>query len=338
MIIVLKRGATGEVAQEILDKIAALGCKPLHLPGSERVVIGALGDERVLEQLHFDNHPMVEEVKRILTPYKLVSREVHPHDTAVRLGAAAVGGERFAVLAGPSVIESREQLLSTAREVKGAGASALRGGAFRPRTSPYSFQGLGLEGLQILREVAAEVGLPSVTEVIEARDVEVVVQHASCLQIAASSMQNHPLLKEVGKARRPVLLQRGPAARVEDLLLAAEVIVSEGNDQVILCERGIRTFETCTRSTLDLGAVPFLKQRSHLPVVVDPSHGTGLRDLVAPMAKAAAACGADGILVEVHCDPKHAESDGAQALFPEQLARLLRELGPIVEAVGRRLS
>lgn len=338
MIIVLKRDATREAVQEILDEIAALGCKPLHLPGSERVVIGALGDERVLEQLHFESHPQVEEVKPILTPYKLVSRDVHPHDSVVHVGNTVVGGDHFTVIAGPCAVESREQLGATAIRVREAGASALRAGAFKPRTSPYAFQGLGVEGLKILRDVAAEVGLPAVTEIIDPKDVEVVAEHAACLQIGAWNMQNFQLLKEVGQSRKPVLLKRGMAARVEDLLLAAEYIVAEGNNDVILCERGIRTFETCTRYTLDLNAVPFLKQRSHLPVLVDPSHGTGVRDFVAPMAKAAAACGADGILVEVHHDPKVARADGAQALYPEQFARLMREIKPIVEAVGRRMS
>jgi 3-deoxy-7-phosphoheptulonate synthase len=338
MIIVLKREATSEAAREILDKIAELGCKPLHLPGSERVVIGALGDERILEQLHFENHPMVEGVKPILTPYKLVSREVHPHDSVVHIGAAAVGGDRFAIIAGPRAVESREQLRATAIQVKEGGASGLRAGALKLRTSPYAFQGLGVEGLEILREVSAELGLPAVTEVVDPSDVEVVAEHASCLQIGARNMQNFQLLKEVAQSRKPVLLKRGMAAKVEDLLLSAEYIVAEGNGDVILCERGIRTFETCTRSTLDLNAIPFLKQRSHLPVLVDPSHGTGVRDFVAPMAKAAAACGADGILVEVHHDPKVARADGAQSLYPEQFARLVRELRPIVEAVGRRLS
>ena len=338
MIIVLKPGVTREAEQEILNKIAALGCKPLHLPGTERVVIGALGDERVLDQLHLENHPMVEQVRPILTPYKLVSRDVHPHDSVVHVGGMAVGGERFVVVGGPCAIESREQLHETAVQVKEAGADALRAGAFKPRTSPYSFQGLGLAGLKILRDVASEIGLPAISEVIETNDVEAVAEHAACLQIGARNMQNFQLLKEVGQGKKPVLLKRGMAARVEDLLLAAEYIVSEGNDNVILCERGIRTFETCTRNTLDLNAVPFLKQRSHLPVLVDPSHGTGVRDLVAPMAKAAAACGADGILVEVHWDPKAALSDGQQSLYPEQFRRLMRELRPIAEAVGRRMS
>jgi 3-deoxy-7-phosphoheptulonate synthase len=337
MIIVLRPEATPAVADEILARISSLGLKPLHMPGSERVVLGALGDERVLAQLHLESHPMVEEVKPILAPYKLVSREVHPHDTVVQIGHVPIGGQRFAVIAGPCAVESRAQMKNTAQIVKDAGAVGLRAGAFKPRTSPYAFQGLGMKGLEILRDVGAELSMPVVTEVLEAHDVDAVVQHAACLQIGARNMQNFALLKAVGQTRTPVILKRGMAARVEDLLLAAEYILAEGNDQVILCERGIRTFETCTRNTLDLNAVPYMKQKTHLPVVVDPSHGTGIRDLVIPMAKAAAACGADGILVEVHEDPKVAWSDGAQSLDPAGFRRFMKELAPVVRAVGREM-
>jgi 3-deoxy-7-phosphoheptulonate synthase len=229
-------------------------------------------------------------------------------------------------------------MLATAKAAKEAGAGALRGGAFKPRTSPYGFQGLGVEGLRILRDVGRAVGLPVVTEVVSVEDVEVVAEYADCLQIGARNMQSFQLLKAVGQVRRPVLLKRGMSARLEELLLAAEYIVSEGNPDVILCERGIRTFETAMRNTLDLAAVPYLKARSHLPVIVDPSHGTGTRELVIPMTKAAAACGADGVIVEVHEDPAVARSDGKQSLYPEQLRRLVREVAPVAQAVGRRLS
>ena len=338
MIIVLKPEATAETANELLDKIAAKGLKPLHMPGIERVVIGALGDERVLAELALDSHPMVESLKPILAPYKLVSRELHPHDTIVRLGKVAIGGRGFCVIAGPCAVETREQTRNTALIAKKAGAHALRAGAYKPRTSPYAFQGHGLDGLKILRAIGDELDLPIVTEVMESSDVGVVADHADALQIGARNMQNYSLLKAVGRAGKPVLLKRGMAAKVEDLLLAAEYLLAEGNDQVILCERGIRTFETATRNTLDLNAIPYIKQKTHLPVLVDPSHGTGVRDLVTPMALAAAACGADGLLVEVHEDPAKAWSDGAQSLYPAGFEQLMQSLRPVVQAVGRELA
>ena len=335
MIIVLKPHATREHAEELMGRIAALGLRPLYMPGQERVVLGALGDERALESLHLDSDPLVESVKPILAPYKLVGREIHPHDTIVELGGTQVGGGRFTVIAGPCAVESLEQMRATARAVQGGGAHALRGGAYKPRTSPYSFQGLGAEGLAVLQQVAAETGLPAVTEVVDVGDVELVERFAQAFQCGARNMQNFRLLQALGRSRKPVILKRGMAARVDDLLLAAEYILAEGNPNVILCERGITTFETATRNTLDLNAIPVIKQRSHLPVLVDPSHGTGLRELVTPMAKAALACGADGILVEVHCDPPNALSDGRQSLFPEEFAAMMRELRPIADAVGK---
>jgi 3-deoxy-7-phosphoheptulonate synthase len=307
------------------------------MPGSERVVIGALGDERVIGSLHLESHPHVESVTAILAPYKLVSREMHPHDSVVRVGKSSIGGERFAVIAGPCAVESLDQLLETAVAVKREGATALRGGAFKPRTSPYSFQGLALEGLKLLAEVSREVDLPVVTEVVEVADVDAVAKHADVLQVGARNMQNFRLLQVLGRCGKPVILKRGMAATIQDLLLAAEYIVSEGNPDVILCERGIKTFETSTRNTLDLNAVPFIKQKSHLPVVVDPSHGTGIRELVIPMARAAAACGADGVMIEVHRDPSKALSDGQQSLYPEQFGMLMRGLRPFVEAAGKKL-
>jgi 3-deoxy-7-phosphoheptulonate synthase len=337
MIIVLKPEATPDDAERLLDQIAALGLRPLHMPGSERVVLGALGDERVLEQLHLDGHPAVESIKPILAPYKLVGRDLHPADTVVDLGGVAVGGERLAVIAGPCAVESRPQMLETARAVAAAGAHALRGGAFKPRTSPYSFQGLGLAGLEILRDVGRELGVPTLTEVVDVADVELVDRYADGFQAGARNMQNFRLLKALGQSRKPVVLKRGMAARIDDLLLAAEYILAEGNPNVILCERGIQTFETATRNTLDLNAIPAIKARSHLPVVVDPSHGTGIREYVAPMARAAIAAGADGLLVEVHCDPPTALSDGKQSLFPDQFAALMRDLAPFAHAAGRSL-
>lgn len=335
MIIVLKPHATKEHAEALMQRIEALGLKPLYMPGQERVVLGALGDERALESLHLDSDPLVESVKPILAPYKLVGREIHPHDSIVELGNTQVGGGRFTVIAGPCAVESADQMRRTAQAVKAAGAHALRGGAYKPRTSPYSFQGLGKEGLQILRDISIETGLPVVTEVMDPGDVDLVTDYAAAFQAGARNMQNFRLLQALGRSRKPVVLKRGPAAKVEELLLAAEYILAEGNPNVILCERGITTFENATRNTLDLNAVPLIKQRSHLPVLVDPSHGTGLRELVPPMAKAALACGADGILVEVHYDPPQALSDGRQSLFPEQFAGMMRELRTIASAIGK---
>jgi 3-deoxy-7-phosphoheptulonate synthase len=337
MIIILKSGSSQTEAQDILDHIEGLGLRPLYMPGTERIVIGAIGDERILESLHLENYPQVERVTPILAPYKLVSREIHPHDTIVRLGQSSIGGDQFAVIAGPCAVESYEQMRETAEAVKAGGATALRGGAFKPRTSPYSFQGLGTEGLKILQTIGRELQIPVVTEVVDIADVEAVAQQADALQVGARNMQNFRLLQAVAKCGKPVVLKRGIAATIQDLLLAAEYILSGGNPDVILCERGIKTFETATRNTLDLNAVPYIKQRSHLPVIVDPSHGSGLRDLVAPMSRAAVGCGADGIMVEVHRDPAHALSDGQQSLHPTEFAKLMRELRPFVEASGKSL-
>ncbi|MFH0883584.1 MAG: 3-deoxy-7-phosphoheptulonate synthase [bacterium] len=338
MIIVLKPGTDKKIIQEILDHIAETGLKPLYMPGEERVVLGAIGDERILGKLHLENHPSVEEVKPVLAPYKMVSREIHPDDTVVSIGGVPVGNGFFTVIAGPCAVESLDQMRETGHAVVAAGASALRGGAFKPRTSPYSFQGLGVEGLEILSQVSRELGVPTVTEVVEVGDIEAVEQHSDAFQVGARNMQNFRLLMELGQCRKPVLLKRGMAATIEDLLMAAEYILSQGNSNVILCERGIRTFETATRNTLDLNAVPFIKQRSHLPVLVDPSHGTGLRELVAPMSLAAAAAGADGLLIEVHRNPAQALSDGRQSLFPDQFADLMDRLRPLVSALGRKLN
>ncbi len=339
MIIVLKPAATKAHADELLAKISSLGLKPLYMPGTERVVLGALGDERELDRLHIESHPMVESVQRVLAPYKLVSREMHPHDTIVALGASLqVGGGHFSVIAGPCAVESYEQMLETARAVKAAGAHALRGGAYKPRTSPYAFQGLGEEGLEILQAVSRETGLPVVTEVVEVADVHLVARYADAFQAGARNMQNFRLLRALGQSGKPVILKRGMAAKVDDLLMAAEYVLAEGNPNVILCERGIQTFETATRNTLDLNAIPVIKQRSHLPILVDPSHGTGARDLVTPMARAGAAAGADGLLVEVHRNPEEALSDGKQSLYPAQFEALMRDLGTLIPVLGKSLT
>ncbi|WP_114228470.1 MULTISPECIES: 3-deoxy-7-phosphoheptulonate synthase [Sphingomonas] len=337
MIIVLKPDAPADSAERLLARIEGAGLKPLHMPGSERVVLGALGDERVLAELALDSDPAVESVKAILAPYKLVSRELHPHDTVVEVGGVPVGGDRLVVIAGPCAVEDRDQLYESALAAKNAGATLLRAGAYKPRTSPYGFSGHGPAGLSILREVGDELGLPVVTEVMDTADLEVVAAQADALQVGARNMQNFALLRAVGQTRRPVVLKRGLSATIQEWLLAAEYLLSAGNDQVILCERGIRTFETATRNTLDLNAVPYVKARTHLPVIVDPSHGTGMRELVPAMALAGVAAGADGLMIEVHRDPAKALSDGAQSLYPEQFADLMGRLRPLAAAVGRSL-
>lgn len=337
MIIVMKPEATQESVDQLLGRIAAKGLTPLHMPGSERVVLGALGDERVLAELALEAEPGVESVKPILAPYKLVSRELHSHDSIVSIGGASFGGGRFGLIAGPCAVENETQLLASAKAAKAAGARVLRAGAYKPRTSPYSFQGHGPEGLKLLADVGRELDMPVVTEVIESADVDLVAQYADALQVGARNMQNFALLKAVGRSGKPVVLKRGMSAKVEDLLLAAEYVLAAGNDQLMLCERGIRTFETATRNTLDLAAVPLLKAKSHLPVLVDPSHGTGKRELVTPMALAAAAAGADGVMVEVHVDPPSALSDGPQSLYPEQMLALGRQLEALLGVMGRTL-
>lgn len=337
MIIVLKPGTSQEETESILGRIADCGLKPLCMPGSERTVLGALGDERLLGKLHLESLPQVERVTQILAPYKAVSREMHAADSIVEVGQIPVGGPLFPVIAGPCAVESLEQMQASAKFVSEAGGHGLRGGAFKPRTSPYSFQGLGLEGLRILAKASAEYGLPAVTEVVEVADVEAVAEYADAFQVGARNMQNFRLLTALGQSSKPVILKRGMAASVDDLLMAAEYILSEGNQQVIFCERGIRTFERATRNTLDLSIVPLIKQKSHLPILVDPSHGTGVRELVAPMAFAAAAAGADGLLIETHPNPPEAFSDGKQSLYPEQFADLMKRLRPFVEAAGRKL-
>jgi len=305
------------------------------MPGVERIVLGALGDERKLSDLNFNAYPMVDEVKPILTSYKLVSRDFQSHDSLVKVGNVEIGGSTFIAMAGPCSVETEQQIELVAEAVAKAGGKILRGGAFKPRTSPYAFQGLGLKGLELLAKAGKNNGLPVITEVIDSHDVGLVAEYADALQIGARNMQNYQLLKAVGQAQRPVLLKRGPSATLEELLLAAEYILSEGNQQVMLCERGIRTYENAYRNTLDLNAVAYLKLKTHLPVIVDPSHGTGVHDLVAPLTLAAAAVGADGVIVEVHPEPKNALSDAQQQLRPEEFARLTQKLQQVLTAVGR---
>jgi len=338
MIIILKKSATKQQAEELMAIIAEHGLKPLYMPGSERTVLGALGDERVLAKLSLDAFAFVDRVLPILSPYKRASRELQTHDTVVHVKGVPIGPGHFTVIAGPCAVESEAQILESARLVKAAGGHMLRGGAYKPRTSPYSFQGLEDEGLRYLAAASKETGLPVVTEVTDPHDIPKVIEHADMLQVGARNMQNFRLLKELGRAGKPVLLKRGMSATYTDLLMSAEYILSEGNQDVVLCERGIRTFETGTRNTLDLNAVPYLKERTHLPIIVDPSHGTGQRDMVLPMAKAATAAGADGLIVEMHPQPDHALSDGQQSLFPEQFAKLMEQVGRVAALEGRSLK
>ena len=337
MIIVLKPQASENDAQEILNKIAELGLKPLYMPGIERTVIGALGDERVLKQLHLDSYPMVDNVKPILSPYKLVSRELQAHDTIVSIDGVKVGGNKFTVISGPCSVESHNQLFDVSRMLAKHGIPLLRGGAFKPRTSPYSFQGLGKEGLALLKAAKQEFNTPVVSEIIDPSDAQLMYDYIDCYQIGARNMQNFRLLEAVGAQDKPVLLKRGMSATIEELLLAAEYIINAGNPNVILCERGIRTFETATRNTLDLNAVALLKQKTHLPVLVDPSHGTGVKSLINPLSRAAVAVGADGIIVESHLNPKEALSDGHQALTEEDFSQLMADITPFVKAAGKSL-
>ncbi|GEA14351.1 MAG: 3-deoxy-7-phosphoheptulonate synthase [Moorella sp. (in: firmicutes)] len=338
MIIVMKPGATREQIEAVSERLVELGFKTHPIYGQEKTVIGAIGDKKALSSEAIINLPGVEKIVPIMKPYKLVSRELKETPSIVRVGGVPVGGRGLVVMAGPCAVESEEQLLSTARAVKAAGAQILRGGAFKPRTSPYAFQGLEEEGIKMLARVREEAGLPFVTEVVDTRDVALVAEYADAIQIGARNMQNFRLLKEAGATGKPILLKRGLAATIEEWLMAAEYILDSGNPNVILCERGIRTFETATRFTLDLAAVAVVKENSHLPVIVDPSHGTGSWRLVLPMARAAVAAGADGLIIEVHPDPARALCDGPQSLHPETFDRLMGELAPVALAVGRGLA
>ncbi len=337
MIIILKPSATEAEIALVVKKIEGFGLAAHISKGTERTIIGAIGDERVLQDRPLEAFPFVEQVLPVLKPYKLASREFKPDGTIVNIDGVLVGGKQVVVMAGPCAVENRDSLLQVARCVKDAGGHILRGGAYKPRTSPYTFQGLGEEGLTYLSEAKAETGLPIATELMDPRDAPQVYQCADLVQIGARNMQNFRLLKEVGCRRKPVLLKRGLSCTVKDLLLAAEYILSEGNYDVILCERGIRTFEDATRNTLDLSAIPLIKRLSHLPVIVDPSHATGKWHLVAPMALAAVAAGADGIMVEVHPHPEDALSDGPQALLPSTFEKLMNDLSKVAQAVGRSL-
>jgi 3-deoxy-7-phosphoheptulonate synthase len=337
MVIVLKPTATQEEKEHLIERLKSLGLGVHISVGKERTIIGAIGDDQILQAHPVDAFPGVEKVMPILQPFKLVSRDFKSEDTVVEVDGVTIGGRKLVAIAGPCSVENRDGLIEIAKKVREAGGAMLRGGAFKPRTSPYSFQGLGEDGLRYLKEAKDVTGLPIVTEVMDTRDVELVERYADVFQIGTRNMQNFNLLKAVGESRKPVLLKRGMSATIKELLMSAEYIASKGNYRIILCERGIRTFETETRNTLDLSAVPVIKSLSHLPVIIDPSHATGRWDLVAPMAKAAVAAGADGLIIEVHTDPENALSDGPQTLKTDQFAQLMKELERVADAVGREI-
>ena len=339
MLVMMKSNATREEIDAVCRRIESMGYKPHPIPGSTRTAIGITGNREPVEPVALESLPGVGECVPVSKPYKLVGRELKEDTTVIDLGdGVTIGGRQLAVIAGPCAVESREQARETAARVAAAGARLFRGGAFKPRTSPYSFQGLALEGLEILAEIREEFGLKIVTEAIDVESVEVVERYADVIQIGARNMQNFSLLKRAGRARRPVLLKRGNAATLDELLMAAEYILSEGNYRVILCERGIRTFADHTRNTLDLSVVPAVQHLSHLPIIVDPSHGTGRREKVIAMSRAAVAAGADGLIVEVHHHPEQALSDGNQSLNPAEFEQLLREIGQIAPVLGRAMA
>jgi len=338
MIIVVKPDATAEQIDHIIKKIKDHGLQAHVSKGTERTIIGAIGDEAILQAMPLEAIPGVEKVLPILKPFKLASWEFRREKTVISVHGQDIGGKQIAIMAGPCAVENKSLLIEIAKEVKNAGATFIRGGAFKPRTSPYAFQGLEEEGLRYLADARERTGLPIVTEVMDPRDIELIARYADVLQIGARNMQNFRLLKEVGMCKKPVLLKRGISATIKEWLMSAEYIMAGGNHQVILCERGIRTYETATRNTLDLSAIPVLKQLTHLPVIVDPSHAVGKWDLVAPMAKAAVAAGADGLIIEVHSNPEEVLCDGEQSLKPKSFKLLMDELRLIAKAVGREIS
>jgi 3-deoxy-7-phosphoheptulonate synthase len=338
MIIVLRRDATEQQINHIVEKVKKLGLTPHLSQGTERTIIGVIGPEDVLSVTPLEVFPGVEKVMPVLAPYKLVSREFKPEDSVIDVGKGVkFGGKKIIVMAGPCAVENSEILFEIAKEVKKSGASILRGGAFKPRTSPYSFQGIGEDGLKLLRQVGNECGLVTVSEVMDTRDVDLVAKYVDILQIGARNMQNFNLLKEVGQTKKPVLLKRGLSSTIKELLMSAEYILSAGNFNVLLCERGIRTFEDYTRNTLDISAVPAVKQLSHLPMIVDPSHAAGKWGLVSALSKSAVAAGADGLIIEVHSRPEEAFSDGAQSLLPSTFAELMKDLKILAKAIDREI-
>ena len=338
MIIVMSIESTDAQIDAVTERLDKLGFKTQVIRGVKRIVIGAVGDRQALDSVSLKQMPGVESIVQIMKPFKMVSREAREENTVIKVRDITIGGDDVVVMSGPCAVESREQLLTAARQVKAAGGHVLRGGAFKPRTSPYSFQGMEEEGLKLLKEASEETGIPTVTEVIDNRSLQLALNYVDIIQVGARNMQNFRLLRAVGQTDKPILLKRGLSATIEEWLMSAEYIMSEGNGKIILCERGIRTYETYTRNTLDLSAVPLVKRLSHLPVIVDPSHATGDRQLVAPMSLAAVACGADGLIVEMHPEPSKALCDGAQSLHPEELVELIEKLHKIAPAVGRTMS
>ena len=338
MIVIMKQSATDAQIEHIIEKAAKLGLKANVSKGVERTVIGFIGPEDVLRVTPLAVFPGVESVMPVLAPYKFVSREFKPESSVIQINKkVAVGGKKIAVMAGPCSVEGGASLLSVAKKVKAGGANILRGGAFKPRTSPYDFQGLGEEGLKYLKEASEATGLATITEVMDVRDIGLIGKYIDIYQIGARNMQNFALLKEIGMTKKPVMLKRGMSATIKELLMCAEYILSEGNFNVMLCERGIRTYETATRNTLDINAIPVIKQKSHLPIIVDPSHATGLWGLVGSVSKAAVAAGCDGLMIEVHENPEEAFSDGAQSLLPEKFGELLVQLQSVAKAVSREI-
>jgi len=335
MIVVMSQEASREQVEAVLRKIEEFGLQTHPIYGVQKTVIGVIGDDKTKVVETMAGYPGVEQIIPILKPYKFASRETHPQDTVIDVSGVKIGGEKVAVMAGPCAVESREQILNSARLAKLAGASILRGGAYKPRTSPYSFQGLGEEGLGFLAEARKETGLPVITELTDPRKIELICEYTDIIQVGARNMQNFVLLTEIGRSGHPVLLKRGPSAKIEDLLLAAEYIIKEGNRNIILCERGISTFETHTRNTLDLSAVAALKRLSHLPVVVDPSHSVGVASIIPAMTLAAVAAGADGLLIEIHPNPNAALCDGPQSLDFETFSSLMARIRKVAQAIGR---
>jgi 3-deoxy-7-phosphoheptulonate synthase len=339
MLVVMQHDATRDQIDRVIRVIEEMGYQARAMPGTQRTAVGLVGNDGRVDSSRIEALPGVGQVIHVSKPYKQVSREWKHENTVVAIApGVAFGAREIPIIAGPCSVESERQIVSAAIQVAAAGATALRGGAFKPRSSPYSFQGLGKRGLELLRLAQRETGLPIVTEALDEEGAHIVAEYAECIQVGARNMQNYSLLRAVGRIGKPVLLKRGMAATITDLLLSAEYILAEGNDRVILCERGVRSFDTSTRNLLDLTAIPLVQKLSHLPIIADPSHGTGLRDKVAPMARAAIAAGADGVIVEVHPDPDRALSDGGQSLFPEQFAGLVGELRAIAQAIGREVA
>ena len=337
MVIVMDKRATHEEIDAVQSLLEKRGYRIHRSSGVRHTILGVIGDTTALDERELAILPGVHEVVRVSEPYKLASRAFHPDDTIVRVGDVEIGGDTVVMMAGPCAVESRDQVMRTAEAVHRAGATVLRGGAFKPRTSPYSFQGLGEEGLRYLREAADAFGMVAVSEVMSVQEVPLVAEYVDILQVGARNMQNYRLLSELGKCKKPVLLKRGLAATIQELLMAAEYILAGGNPNVILCERGIRTFENATRNTMDISAIPVVQSLSHLPIIADPSHGTGRRDKVAPMARAAVAAGAHGLIIEVHPEPNEAKSDGPQSLYPHQFETLMEELKIIAAAIGKKM-